>query len=95
MKSPDQETVMIGLQFIEMSLRNFPGFKEMFEATDGVACLEALEYNRNETVCQCANEILDTYFVEEDQGDENTEQEDESGGTELPQRRYEENKMSS
>ncbi|KAJ7370277.1 hypothetical protein OS493_033357 [Desmophyllum pertusum] len=70
-KSPDQDTVVTGLQFIEMALRNFPASKESFEAGEGVACLEALEYNCNETICQYANELLDTYFMEEgcDNGD--------------------------
>lgn len=65
MKSPDQDTVITGLQFVEMSLRNFPSSKDLFEAGEGVACLEALEYNCNETICQYANELLDTYFMEE------------------------------
>ena len=65
MKSPDQDTVITGLQFVEMSLRNFPASKDLFEAGEGVACLEALEYNCNETICQYANELLDTYFMEE------------------------------
>lgn len=70
-KSPDQDTVVTGLQFIEMALRNFPASKESFEAGEGVACLEALEYNCNETICRYANELLDTYFMEEgcDNGD--------------------------
>ena len=77
-KSPDQDTIVTGLQFIEMTLRNFPASKEMFEVAEGVACLEALEYSCNETVAQYANELLDTYFMEEeaddgdcDEGDEN------------------------
>lgn len=64
-KSPDQDTIVTGLQFVEMALRNFPASKEMFETGEGVACLEALEYSCNETVAQYANELLDTHFIDE------------------------------
>ena len=69
-KSPDQDTIITGLQFIEMALRNFPASKAMFEAAEGVACLEGLEYSYNETVAQYANELLDTYFMEEEPDEE-------------------------
>lgn len=79
-KSPDQESVITGLQFFEMALRNFPTSKELFEVAEGVACLEALEYNCNETICRYANELLDTYFMEEglDEGD-NDDDKDNAG----------------
>ena len=38
----------------------------MFEIAKGVACLEALEYTCNGTVSQYANELIDTYFMEEE-----------------------------
>ncbi|XP_068689862.1 uncharacterized protein [Montipora capricornis] len=66
LKSPDQDTIVTGLQFVEMALRNVPASKEMFEIAKGVACLEALEYSCNGTVSQYANELIDTYFMEEE-----------------------------
>lgn len=71
-KSPDPDTIITGLKFIEMSLRNFPASKEMFEVAEGVACLEGLEYSDNETVAQYANELLDTYFMEEEPDEEHS-----------------------
>ena len=56
LKSPDQDTIVTGLQFVEMALRNIPAAKEMFEIAKGVACLEALEYSCNGTVSQYAND---------------------------------------
>ena len=50
LKSPDQGTIVTGLQFVEMALRNVPASKEMCEIAKGVACLEALEYSCNGTV---------------------------------------------
>ena len=86
-KSLDQDTIITGLQFIEMALRNFPPSKEMFENAEGVACLEALEYNCNETVSQYANELLDTYFMEEGPGEEDSDEGEGNGeGGVLPWR---------
>lgn len=81
-KSPDQDTIVTGLQFIEMALRNFPASKELFEVGEGIACLEALEYSCNETVAQYANELLDTYFMEQeaDDGDGDGRDENDEGG---------------
>lgn len=79
LKSHDQDTVLTGLQFSEMALRIFPESKHSFEEADGVACLEGLEYNCNETLRQYANELLDTYFMEED-----VEEEDEDYDNEGP-----------
>lgn len=70
LKSPDHDTVITGLQFVEMALRNVSASKEMFEMSEGISCLEALEYSCNGTVAQCANELLDTYFMAEGQSDE-------------------------
>ncbi|KAK3745821.1 hypothetical protein QZH41_017144 [Actinostola sp. cb2023] len=73
LKSHDQDTVLTGLQFVEMALRIFPETKQSFEEAEGVACLEGLEYNCNETLRQYANELLDNYFMdgeEEGLGDE-------------------------
>ena len=79
-KSPDHDTIITGLQFVEMALRNFPASKEMFETGEGVACLEALEYSCNETVAQYANELLDTHFIyEEAHGDEEIDGGEEHG----------------
>ena len=50
LKSPDQGTIVTGLQFVEMALRNVPASKEMLEIAKGVAGLEALEYGCNGTV---------------------------------------------
>ncbi|XP_068726228.1 uncharacterized protein [Montipora capricornis] len=66
LKSPDQDTIVTGLPFVEMALRSVPASKEMFEIAKGVACLEALEYSCNGTVSQYASDIIDTYFMEED-----------------------------
>ena len=79
LKSPDQETIVTGLQFVEMALRNVPASKELFEVAEGVPCLEALEYSCNETVAQYANELLDTYFMEE--GSRDDENSDGEGGS--------------
>ena len=66
LKSPDQGTIVTGLQFVGMALRNVPASKGMFEIAKRVACLEALEYSCNGTVSQYANELIDTYFMEEE-----------------------------
>lgn len=92
-KSPDQESVITGLQFFEMALRNFPASKESFEAAEGVACLEALEYNCNETICRYANELLDTYFMEEglDEGDHDDAEDNAESG--MSSWRYQDSEM--
>ena len=66
LKSPDQGTIVTGPQFVEMALRNVPASKEMFEIAKRVACLETSEYSCNGTVSQYANELIDTYFMEEE-----------------------------
>lgn len=48
-----------------MFLRNFFVFKDLFEVGEGVVCLEVLEYNCNEIICQYVNEFFDIYFMEE------------------------------
>lgn len=71
LKSHDQDAVLTGLQFAEMALRIFPESKDSFEEADGVACLEGLEYNSNQTLRQYANDLLDSYFMDEiDEGEE-------------------------
>lgn len=70
LKSHDQDTVLTGLQFVEMALRIFPDSKQSFEEAEGVACLEGLEYNCNETLRQYANELLDNYFMEGEEEEE-------------------------
>ena len=62
LKSPDQDTIVTGVQFVEMALRNVPASKEMFEIAKGVTCLEALEYSCNGTVSQYANELTLTLW---------------------------------
>ncbi|XP_032217708.2 importin subunit alpha-2 [Nematostella vectensis] len=74
LKSHDQDTVLTALQFAEMALRLFPDSKNTFEELEGVACLEGLEYNCNETLRQYANELLDTYFMEETRDEEISEE---------------------
>ena len=64
LKSHDQDTVLTGLQFVEMALRIFPDSKGNFEEAEGVACLEGLEYHCNEMLRQYGNELLDNYFME-------------------------------
>ena len=93
-KSPDQETIVTGLQFVEMALRNVPASKELFEVAEGVPCLEALEYSCNETVAQYANELLDTYFMEEGtRDDENSDGEGESCEGGMSPWQHEDNEM--
>lgn len=65
LKSHDQDAILTGLQFAEMALRIFPESKNSFEEAEGVACLEGLEYNSNQTLRQYANDILDSYFMDE------------------------------
>lgn len=93
-KSPDQESVVTGLQFVEMALRIVPASKELFEVAEGVPCLEALEYSCNETVAHYANELLDTYFMEEgSHDDENSEREGESCEGGMSPWQHEDNEM--
>ena len=92
-KSPDQDTIVTGLQFIEMALRNFPASKELFEVGEGIACLEALEYSCNETVAQYANELLDTYFMEEEADDGDGDGRDENDGGGASSWRYQDSEM--
>lgn len=92
-KSPDQDVVITGLQFIEMALRNFPASKELFEAAEGVACLEALEYNCNETICRYANELLDTYFMEEGQGEGDSDEDEGNGESDMSSWRFQDSEM--
>ena len=89
-KSPDQELVTTGLQFLEMAFRHCPDSKDLFEQSGGVAFLEALEYNCNRTIHQQANELLESYFMEE----ETVEQEaDDIGFVEYPSWRDHESSM--
>jgi len=92
-KSPDQESVITGLQFFEMALRNFPTSKELFEVAEGVACLEALEYNCNETICRYANELLDTYFMEEGLDEDDNDDDKDSAGNDVSSWRYQDSEM--
>ena len=92
-KSPDQESVITGLQFFEMALRTFPASKELFEAGEGVACLEALEYNCNETICRYANEILDTYFLEEGLDEGDNDEDKDNAGNDVLSWRYQDSEM--
>ncbi|KAL9959731.1 hypothetical protein ACROYT_G033083 [Oculina patagonica] len=92
-KSPDQDVVITGLQFIEMALRNFPASKELFEAAEGVACLEALEYNCNETICRYANELLDTYFMEEGHEGGDSDEGEGNGESDMSSWRYQDSEM--
>ena len=66
LKSPDQDLVITGLQLFEMAFRHCPDSRVSFEHSSGVACLEGLEYNCNQTIQQYANELLDSYFLEEE-----------------------------
>ncbi|XP_020615337.1 importin subunit alpha-9-like [Orbicella faveolata] len=92
-KSPDQESVITGLQFFEMALRNFPTSKELFEVAEGVACLEALEYNCNETICRYANELLDTYFMEEGLDEDDNDDDKDNAGNDVSSWRYQDSEM--
>ena len=65
LKSPDNELCFLALQFIEMTLRIFPDSRDAFEKADGVGDLEALQYNKNDQICQCVNDLMATYFERE------------------------------
>lgn len=73
LKSANPDIISFGLQFMDMAFRNFPESKNIFEQAEGVACLEALEYNYNAHIAERANAILDTYFME-DEDEEGAEQ---------------------
>jgi hypothetical protein len=90
LKSHDQDAILTGLQFVEMALRIFPESKDSFEEAEGVACLEGLEYNTNQTLRQYANELLDAHFMEE--GGEDIDSEFDS---DIPTMRSEEINMAS
>ncbi|XP_028408027.1 importin subunit alpha-2-like [Dendronephthya gigantea] len=62
LKSQDNELCFLALQFFEMMLRTFPESREAFEKTQGVSHLEALQYNRNDQICQCVNDLMTAYF---------------------------------
>ncbi len=55
----------LALQFADMMLRALPESREMFEKADGVTYLDALQYNKNEDICQCVNDLMRTYFENE------------------------------
>ena len=62
LKSPSNELICLALQFLEMMLRTLPGSREGFEKMDGVAYLEALQFNKNEEICQYVNDLMVNYF---------------------------------
>ena len=71
LKSANPDIISYGLQFIDMAFKIVPESRDGFEQAEGVACLEALEYNCNAHIAEHANTILDTYFMEEhDEGPE-------------------------
>ena len=65
LKSQDDELTFLALQFIEMMLRTFPESRGVFEKAEGVAHLEALQFNRNEQIWQCVNDLMGRYFENE------------------------------
>ena len=70
LKSQDYDLTLNALQFTDMVLKNFPEQAANFEHLEGVACLEALEYHNNSTLCSFAHELLDKYFENESLGDD-------------------------
>jgi hypothetical protein len=65
LKSQDDELTFLALQFIEMMLRTFPESRGVFEKAEGVARLEALQFNRNDQIWQCVNDLMGRYFENE------------------------------
>ena len=65
LKSQDDELAFLALQFCDMMLRTFPESREIFEKADGVVHLEALQYGRNDQICQCVNDLMGPYFENE------------------------------
>lgn len=67
LKSQDNELTYLSLQFFEMMFRTFPESQERFEKAEGIAYLEALQYNRNGDICQYVNDLMVEYFEREDE----------------------------
>ena len=65
LKYQDNELAFLALQFCDMMLRTFPEGREIFEKAEGVAALEALQYGRNDQICQCVNDLMGRYFENE------------------------------
>ncbi|ESO97273.1 hypothetical protein LOTGIDRAFT_159291, partial [Lottia gigantea] len=71
LKSHDVELLNLVLSFCEMMLRLSDEAKEKFEAKEGVARLEGLEYHADEFTRKQANNLLETYFyLDEGEGEE-------------------------
>ncbi|XP_041350317.1 importin subunit alpha-4-like [Gigantopelta aegis] len=69
LKSQDIEMIHLALSFCEMALRLTESAKFNFESSDGVGRLEGLEYHSNEMIRKEAHQLLDTYFlIDEEKG---------------------------
>lgn len=66
---PDLDMIAIGLRWASLMLRHHPRGKALFEEHAGLIALEDLEYNphKNEQLFSKANELLQTYFTEDDE----------------------------
>lgn len=65
LKTPDKELCLLGLQFFEMMFRTFPESRGMFDKADGITYLDALQFNEDELICNCVNDLIRTYFENE------------------------------
>ncbi|KAL4223293.1 hypothetical protein ACF0H5_016764 [Mactra antiquata] len=73
LKSHDVEILNLSLGFCEMMLRLTEAGYNIFEKYEGVCRLESLEYHSNTTIATKAHELLDTYFlIDNETVDDNT-----------------------
>lgn len=70
LKSHDVELLNLSLGFCELILRMTEAGNNVFEKYEGVARLEGLEYHSNMTISTKAHELLDTYFLHDNEHEE-------------------------
>ncbi|EPS72639.1 hypothetical protein M569_02116, partial [Genlisea aurea] len=64
-RSPDTEAAMMGLQFMELVLREMPdleGVKIVEDLDGGIEAVERFQFHENEVLRNMANELADKYF---------------------------------
>lgn len=49
-----------------MFIRRFQGCTKQFEAAGGLACIEPLEYHKDESIKSVTNDLLEQYFYKEE-----------------------------
>ncbi|XP_067934669.1 uncharacterized protein [Watersipora subatra] len=68
LKSHDGEVIQVALTYFEAMFRVL-GCTKQFEEAGGLACIEPLEYHKDEGIKAVTNDLLEKYFYKENAGD--------------------------